>query len=109
MKRYQHFVLTKIALAVFAIATAVNSSAADKNNGEIFATDNCARCHAINKTGASPNAKAPPFWQIAGKYELEFLQEALAEGIVTGHNNMPEFILTTKQIDDLLAHFQTLK
>jgi cytochrome c len=46
---------------------------------------------------------------LARKYKLEDLEEALAEGIVTGHNVMPEFSLTPQQIDDLLAHIRQLR
>lgn len=83
--------------------------AADQSAGNIFATNNCARCHATGKTGNSPYPKAPPFRIIARKYVLEDLSEALAEGIFTGHNTMPEFTLSTRQIDDLLAYLNTLK
>jgi cytochrome c len=96
-------------LEVFPAHAAPNSAAISQRAGEIFATDNCAQCHAIGKLGFSPYAKAPPFRVVANKYKLEYLQEALAEGILTGHNTMPEFILSPRQIDDLLAYLQTLK
>jgi cytochrome c len=100
---------TNLLVTMLLISFTGESLAADQISGETFAKDNCARCHAIDKSSASPYHKALPFRVIAGKYKLEFLQEALAEGIVTGHNVMPEFILSPKQIDDLLAYFQTLK
>ena len=42
-------------------------------------------------TASRPNDKAPPFRDVVKKYDPDALEEALAEGIVTGHNNMPEF------------------
>jgi mono/diheme cytochrome c family protein len=83
--------------------------AGDARVGERFAAENCSRCHAIGRTGASPLANVPPFRIIARKYKLEDLEEGFAEGIVTGHNIMPEFTLTPRQIDDLLAHLRRLK
>jgi hypothetical protein len=36
------------------------------------------------------------------------LEEAFAEGIVTGHPSMPEFVLDPGQVADLIAHLKTL-
>lgn len=86
-----------------------SSFAADARAGRAFAQENCSRCHAIDRTGASPLRKAPPFPQIARRYKLADLEEALAEGIVTGHSGMPEFELTPRQIADLLAHLRRVR
>jgi cytochrome c len=109
--RHRILVLAAIALAVTVIFVASSSggSAADPRAGEVFAVENCSRCHAIGVSGVSPNQKAPPFRAVARKYKLEDLEEGFAEGIVTGHNAMPEFTLSPRQIDDLLAHMRRLK
>jgi mono/diheme cytochrome c family protein len=96
------------AVIVFFISTA-HGVAGDARAGRAFANRNCADCHAVGRTGASPHARAPTFRAITGKYRLQDLEEGLAEGIVTGHNAMPEFELTPRQIDDLLAHMRRLK
>lgn len=108
MTRHYHATLAFVAAFSLLMFTS-GGLAADQIAGKEFAAQNCSRCHAISATDASPYAKAPPFRVVARKYKLEYLQEALAEGIVTGHNTMPEFILTPVQIDDLLAYFETLK
>jgi cytochrome c len=79
--------------------------------GRIIAKTNCARCHAIGTSGASANPKAPPFRHIARKYPLANLEEALAEGIVVGHEGpeMPRFALTTEQIEALLAYLTSIQ
>ena len=51
--------------------------------GAVFARERCASCHAIGRTGDSPNAGAPPLRQISQRYPVEQLQEAFAEGLVT--------------------------
>jgi cytochrome c len=96
------------AIGLLAAASAI-ARAADPRAGQAFAIENCSRCHAIGGKGSSPNLKAPPFRAVARKYKLEDLEEGFAEGIVTGHNSMPEFTLTPRQIDDLLAHMRRLK
>ena len=85
------------------------AEAADPRAGRAFAVENCSRCHAIGTSGASPNRQAPPFRIVARRYKLEDLEEAFAEGIVTGHPGMPEFELTPRQIDDLLAHLRQVR
>lgn len=100
-------VLTLLALTMSQLPT--RSEAADARAGRAFAAENCSRCHAIDRTGSSPLRKAPPFPQIARRYKLSELEEALAEGIVTGHSGMPEFELTPRQIENLLAHMRSVR
>jgi mono/diheme cytochrome c family protein len=77
--------------------------------GQILARANCARCHSIDKITESPLKIAPPFRTLHKKYPVESLQESLAEGIVTGHQNMPEFRLERDQIGDFIAFLKTLE
>ena len=53
--------------------------------GKVLVIENCARCHAVGKEGASPHSEAPPFRTLSSKYPVENLAESLAEGIVSGH------------------------
>jgi mono/diheme cytochrome c family protein len=79
--------------------------------GHAIAENYCARCHAIGKTGISPNAKSPPFRTISRKYPLSNLEEALSEGIMVGHegSEMPEFRLDPPQIEALLAYMGSVQ
>jgi cytochrome c len=70
---------------------------------------NCARCHAIDQTSQSPEPKAPPFREVVKRYDPSALEEALAEGIVTGHEDMPEFAFEPEQITAIIAYLDTLK
>ena len=70
---------------------------------------NCARCHAIDADSSSPNVKAPPFREVVKKYDPDALEEALAEGIITGHNNMPEFEFDPDDVTAIIAYLDTLK
>ena len=40
---------------------------------------------------------------------LKRLGEAFAEGIVTGHNNMPEFAFEPDDVTAIIAYLDTLK
>jgi cytochrome c len=71
----------------------------------------CARCHAIAGPGPSSIKQAPPFSTFERKWPVEYVAEALAEGIVTGHGavQMPEFVFTPEEIDDLLAYLDSVQ
>jgi cytochrome c len=77
--------------------------------GFTFVKANCSRCHAVEKFGESPLPIAPAFRTLHTKYPVENLQEALAEGIRTGHPNMPAFQLDPGQISDVIAYLKTLE
>src|SRR5262249_30810210 len=62
-----------------------------KQRGHSLLATNCSRCHAIEVTGNSTHPEAPPFRTLSRKYPVEWLAEALAEGLSTGHPDMPEF------------------
>jgi cytochrome c len=70
---------------------------------------NCARCHAIGKTGDSPLKPAPPFRTLHTRYPVESLEEALGEGIITGHPAMPEFRFDPDQVGDIIAYLKSLE
>jgi mono/diheme cytochrome c family protein len=69
----------------------------------------CARCHAAGLTGASPLPEAPPFRDVVKRYEPAALEEALAEGIVTGHEQMPQFAFPPEDVAAIVAYLETLK
>ena len=78
-----------------------------KAGSELLAAQ-CARCHATGRDDASPLAAAPPFRSLSGKYPIGHLAEALAEGITTGHPDMPEFVFSIDEIDAILAYIESI-
>lgn len=78
--------------------------------GKTLAKKMCSRCHAIGTTGASTHKNAPPLRLLAKKYPLESLEEALAEGIVVGHDvpEMPKFELQPNDISDLIRYLRSI-
>ena len=87
-------------------------SKAERGNPQLgftLAKEYCARCHAIEKFGASPLAIAPPFRDLHLRYKVEDLAELLGEGIRTGHPTMPEFRFDPDQIENFIAYLKTLE
>jgi mono/diheme cytochrome c family protein len=77
--------------------------------GEAILQKNCSRCHAIGTTGKSTHPQAPPFRDVVTRYPVEDLEESLAEGIVSGHPDMPEFTFTPDEINAIVAYLNDLK
>jgi mono/diheme cytochrome c family protein len=116
MNRSNHPSLRHLCIAGITFA-ALGTQAAGQDSGNIasgqaFARAHCATCHAVGRDGSSPYAPAPPFRTLHERYKVKNLAEALAEGIVVGHTGerqMPEFVLSPTEIDDLIAYLKSLE
>ena len=95
------------ALACFSSAGWAQMSEKAKAGREI-AERFCARCHAIRPESRSPHERAPPFRLIVAKGHLENLEEALGEGIVVGHPEMPQFQFSPQNVGALVAYLKSL-
>ncbi len=102
-------VLGGILGAIIAVCVADPSQASNLEQGRRLARVYCAKCHAIDKVSPSPLRIAPPFRTLHERYPVDTLQEALAEGIVTGHPAMPEFRFDADQVGDFIAYLKTLE
>ncbi len=68
----------------------------------------CSRCHAIGPEGRSPHDSAPPFSQIVARGNVQNLEEALGEGIIVGHPDMPQFQFSPRNVGELIAYLKSL-
>jgi len=98
-----------LSLLLIVFAPSAMAQVGQPERGRAYAETNCAACHSVGHAGASPVATAPPFRSLHRRYPVEQLAESLAEGIATGHEAMPEFRLSPKQIEDFLAYLKTLE
>ena len=105
------------ALALSAAALVLSSPLArseqvlspSEQRGFTFVRVHCSHCHSIDKVSGSPLSVAPPFRRLHERYPVESLQEALAEGIITGHPSMPEFKLDPGQVNDVISYLKSLE
>jgi cytochrome c len=77
--------------------------------GEFLLATNCARCHAVGRSGTSPHPAAPPFRTLSRRYKIEGLAEALAEGLSTGHPDMPEFVFAPEDVGAIIEYLQSIQ
>ena len=83
--------------------------AADLKLGAELLQKNCAACHAVGRTGASPNKDAPAFRTLGQRYPVDSLEEALGEGILSGHPDMPEFRFDADEVGAIIAYLQSIQ
>jgi mono/diheme cytochrome c family protein len=92
------------------LATTVRpAAAADLKRGEELLREKCASCHAIGRTGESTHKFAPAFRTLGQRYPIESLEEALGEGLMTGHPDMPEFSFDVDDVGAIIAYLKSIQ
>lgn len=82
---------------------------ASLRRGEALLANHCSSCHAVGRVGASPRADAPVFRTLGRKYPIETLEEALAEGLMSGHPDMPEFSFDAADVGAIIAYLKSIQ
>jgi mono/diheme cytochrome c family protein len=77
--------------------------------GEALVVTNCSTCHAVGLTGTSKHPQAPAFRVLGKRYKIESLEEALAEGIISGHPDMPEFKFGPQDVGAVIAYLKSIQ
>ena len=119
MTKRQCGVHARAAWMIFAIALLAPASAmaagpdADEARdpvarGRIMAEEQCSTCHAVGKDDESAAQGAPAFRELGERYPVDQLEEALAEGIVTGHADMPEIEWEAEEVADFIAYLKSI-
>lgn len=76
--------------------------------GQQLVADYCESCHNITDAGDSPHAEAPPFRTLHERYPVVWLSEGLVEGLVSGHEDMPEFEFDPIQAEAIVSYLRSL-
>jgi mono/diheme cytochrome c family protein len=101
--------LSGLILLMGAGATLAQGDRALERRGEELLSRNCARCHAIGRSGESTHPQAPSFRTLGLRYPIENLAEGLAEGFSSGHPDMPEFRFEVDEVDAILAYLESIQ
>jgi cytochrome c len=94
---------------IAAATTAFAEDAPALKRGESILTENCGRCHATARIGVSRHPEAPPFRTLGKRYPIEYLEEALGEGIISGHPDMPEFTFDGDDVGAIIAYLKSIQ
>jgi len=88
---------------------AAQDTATLERRGDALLSRHCSMCHATGRADGSPHAQAPPFRTLSKRYPIEALEEALAEGLLTGHPDMPEFRFSLGDVGAILAYLNAIQ
>jgi mono/diheme cytochrome c family protein len=101
--------LTLAGLALLSLSLPARAEEVSITAGRELATARCSRCHAVGRTGDSPNPRSPRFRDLGADFPFAGLQEALMQGMIVGHPEMPIQHLSQGESSDLIAYLQTLQ
>ena len=87
----------------------VETDAATIERGKSLIEKNCSQCHAIGIDDVSKHPESIAFRELSSRYPVGFLAEALAEGILTGHPDMPVFGFYPNEINQVIAYLETIQ
>jgi mono/diheme cytochrome c family protein len=96
-------------ITLVAITAGQVAYAQSPKRGEDLLARNCAACHAVGRNGESPQKLAPPFRTLGQRYPIESLEEALGEGIMSGHPEMPEFTFDANDVGAIIAYLKSIQ
>jgi mono/diheme cytochrome c family protein len=80
--------------------------AANAAGGQTFAAAHCSTCHAVDRP-QNASQQAPSFTAIAQMPSTTSL--SLHVFLVTPHGNMPNYRLTSKEVDDVVSYILSLR
>jgi mono/diheme cytochrome c family protein len=112
--RHVLVVLAGLAIAACASSPAPAPNADPQTSPEIsegrFLVDvHCAACHAVGRTDKSKHREAPALRTLSRSYPVAALEESLAEGIVVGHPEMPEFRFRSEDVAAIIAYLESIQ
>jgi mono/diheme cytochrome c family protein len=97
-----------LSLALVLLAAPASATGADPATGAHIAKTECATCHAVDPAAEakSPDPKAPRFVDVARMPSTTEL--SLKVFLRSSHKNMPNFILSSEEIDSLASYILEL-
>jgi mono/diheme cytochrome c family protein len=75
--------------------------------GRTIAERKCAACHAIGRDDERPHAIVTPFRELHTRHPIEMLIDALKTGVISGHDEMPMFELSSEDMRALLSYIDS--
>jgi cytochrome c len=99
-----------IVFAILAMCTtSAHAQRSLENHRENLVNRHCAMCHAIGRSGTSPDSKAPPFHTLGQRMPLDSLESTLGRGVLSGHPEMPEFAFPQQDVGAILGYMRSIQ
>lgn len=107
--RFRLAVIFLVALLLAGSANRAHAQQSPEARGEALLSQHCGMCHAVGRVGTSPHNTAPAFRNLGQRYPIESLEEALGEGLLTGHPDMPEFAFGPRDVGAIVRYLQSIQ
>jgi cytochrome c len=101
-------IVINLAASVLAVAEDAAPNELERQ-GMALAERLCADCHAIGKTGVSPQPPAPAFRALGDRVDLDDFAHRLRQGLTSGHPDMPTFRFTREDARALTAYLRSIQ
>ena len=96
-----------VATALLVVLPATKGAKADVSRGQILSQQWCSQCHGVRPNQTSANPDAPGFPAIA--LEPSATEYSLRTFLRVPHKTMPNFVIKTEDIDDIVDYITSLK
>jgi len=77
--------------------------------GAALVVRNCTQCHAVGRTGGSPDHAAPPLQSLYLYVKMSDLAVALRQGLLAKHPAMPEFRFSRAELEDVMSYLRAIQ
>jgi mono/diheme cytochrome c family protein len=83
---------------------------ADQRHAKALLVELCARCHAVGRSGRSPQPDAPPFRTFSDvKLYDEDFGKRLRDGLSTMHPDMPTFHFSQRDSEAVVSYLRAIQ
>jgi cytochrome c len=79
------------------------------SEGRFLVEVHCSACHAISRNDRSKHRDAPALRTLSRNYPVSDLEESLAEGIIVGHPDMPEFRFRSEDVASIVSYLESIQ
>ena len=101
--------LTAVACASPVTSTETTGAHSETANGRVLVQTQCAKCHAVGRNDRSRHTDAPELRLLSRSYAVAGLEESLAEGMIVGHPDMPEFKFGPADVAAIIAYLESIQ
>jgi cytochrome c len=104
-------IVRTLAVPVWLAATLISQATAqdDIERGRTLVTKHCGECHAVGRTGASPNGRAPTFRSFDDHTDLDAFMGRLRQGQEASHPDRPDFRFSRDDANAAVAYLQSVQ
>ena len=80
-----------------------------EQRGAALVSEHCAMCHAVGRSDASVEPRAPAFRTLGRRGALDRLETNLGAGLLGGHPAMPNFTFAPGEVSAIMRYLRSLQ